>query len=77
MARLSAKERAAFDRGFANGVAVACGIIQSCFDRPGMCAEALVACGYETRAKLKKAGVQDYDLKLLRLVFAEIRMHKR
>ena len=65
------------DRGFARGFAVALGIINSCFDQPGYCAEALQAGGYETRAKLKKAGADDYDLSLLRSAFAEIKRKGR
>ena len=58
-------------RGFARGVAVACGIIQSAHDEPVAVAEALLACGFDTREKLKAAGAEDYDLKLLRPVFEE------
>ena len=65
------------DRGFARGYAVALGIINSCFDQPRHCAEALRAAGYETRAKLKKAGADDYDLKLLRSAFSEIKRKGR
>lgn len=71
-----AKRTKDWDRGFASGVAVACGIINSCFDQPSMVSEALVATGYETRQKLKAAGADDYDLKLLRSAFADITMQK-
>jgi hypothetical protein len=64
------------DRGFARGVAVACGIIQSSHDQPTLCAEVLRACNFETRAKLKAAGAEEYDLRLLKPVFAEIRGRK-
>jgi hypothetical protein len=63
----------AIDVGVALGVSVACAIIQSCFDQPRYCAEVLKACGFETRSKLKAAGAEEYDLKLLKPVFAEIR----
>lgn len=66
-------QRKLYDRGFASGVAVSLGIIQSCFDNPRACAEVLRACDYNTRAKLKRAGADDYDLKLLRQVFKEMR----
>lgn len=61
---------------FARGVCVACGIIQSCFDAPIHCAEAMVACGIETAPQARRYGVDEYDIELLRPVFAEIKMHK-
>lgn len=71
-----AEIKKAEDRGFARGVAIACGIIQSSHDCPVEISEALMATGFDTRAKLKKAGAEDYDLKLLRPVFAEIKMRQ-
>ena len=73
LAMRNTPNKAAESRGFAQGIAVACGIIQSCFDQPTMCAEVLNACHYETRQKLKAAGADDYDLKLLKPVFREIK----
>lgn len=63
-------------RGFARGVAVACGIIQSSHDEPVVLSEVLMATDFDTRAKLKAAGAEDYDLKLLRPVFAECKMRR-
>lgn len=77
MALMRTRTKIARDAGFAQGVAAACGIIQSAFDQPTLCAEALLACGYSTRAELKAAGADDYDLKLLRPVFAEIKLRRQ
>lgn len=72
-ARMTGKQKIDEERGFARGVALACGIIQSYWDQPMYCAEVLNACGFETRAKLKAAGAEDYDLKLLKPVFEYIK----
>ncbi len=60
-----------FDRGVIVGVGLACSIIQSAHDHPVACAEALGACGLN-RSKLKRAGLENYDLKILRPVFREL-----
>lgn len=65
-----------FDRGVIVGIALACSTIQSAFDQPRMCAEALGAAGLNRR-KLKRAGVEDYDLKILRPVFADLMCGRR
>lgn len=61
----------AFDKAFALGVGMACSIIQKAHDEPTACAEALRACGLNRR-KLKAAGMEEYDLKILRPVFREL-----
>lgn len=60
-----------FDRGVIVGVGLACSIIQSSHNQPVACAEAIGACALN-RAKLKRAGLDDYDLKILRPVFKEL-----
>ena len=60
-----------YDRGVIVGVGLACSIIQSAHDNPVLCSEAIAACGLN-RAKLKRAGLEDYDLKILRPVFKEL-----
>lgn len=61
------------ERNFAQGVAIACSIMQAAHDSPVIISEALAATGYRTRAKLKAMGVDDYDLKILKPVFAELK----
>jgi hypothetical protein len=60
------------NKNFIQGVAIALSIIQSSFDQPRHCAEVLNACNLDRR-KMKRAGVDDYDLKILRPVFAELK----
>lgn len=67
------KER---DQGFAAGVAVACStFVGPHGEHPGI-TEVLVACNFDTRQKLKRLGVDDYDLNILSPVFAELRRDK-
>jgi hypothetical protein len=67
------QRRQSIERGFARGLAVACSIfVQGHGEHPGI-VEALCACDLDTRAKLKALGVDDYDLKILKPIFAEIR----
>lgn len=61
-----------YDRGVAVGIGLACSIIQSTGDQPRMISEALKACCLN-RAKLKRAGLEKYDLDILRPVFAELK----
>jgi hypothetical protein len=64
------------DRGFACGVATACGIIIQAHDNQVVVREVLNATGLDTRQKLKRAGVDDYDLDLLRAVLRDIKRRK-
>ena len=61
------------ERGFACGVAVACGIAYGSFGEEVAVEEILRACGFETRRKMKALGVDDYDLDILKPVFALMR----
>lgn len=65
-----------YDRGFACGVAVACGILISSDGHNTDVVEILRSTGLDTRAKMKRRGVNSYDLDLLRPVFAEISVTK-
>ena len=61
-----------FKRGFIVGVGIACSTIQSAHDQPTAISEALLACNLDHR-ELKAAGLDDYDLEILRPVFKELR----
>lgn len=60
-----------YDRGVAVGVGLACAIIASEHDRPSVVSSALRACNLN-RAKLKRAGLSDWDLEKLAPVFREL-----
>lgn len=66
-----AKKQSDYDRGVVVGIALACSIAQSSHDCPVILAEVLGATGLN-RGKMKTAGVEDYDLKILRPVFREL-----
>lgn len=61
-----------YDRGVIVGIGLACSIIQKSHDMPVEVSEAIAACGLN-RDKMKRAGVGDYDLKILRPVFRELK----
>lgn len=61
-----------FDRGVIVGIGLACSIAQSTHDCPVVLAEVLRAACLNRR-QMKAAGVDDYDLKILGPVFAELR----
>jgi len=61
-----------FDRGMIVGCALACTAIQHGHDCPTAVADALKAMALDRR-KMKRAGVSDYDLRVLRPVFRELR----
>jgi len=61
------------DRGFAVGVAVACGIAYGTFGGEVEVMEILRACGYETARKLKAAGADAYDVNILKPLFAKFK----
>ena len=66
------KKMSDFDRGVIVGIGLACSIIQNVSDQPRAISEAISACALNRR-KMKAAGVEDYDLKILRPVFAELK----
>jgi hypothetical protein len=68
-----AKKMSEFDRGQIVGIGLACSIIQNAGDQPRSVSEALAACNLN-RAKLKRAGLDDYDLDILKPVFAELKL---
>lgn len=60
------------DRGFAIGMAVCASTFVSIYGtHPGI-NEALSGANLDTRQKMKAKGVDDYDLNILRPVFAEL-----
>lgn len=67
-----AKKISDYDRGVIVGVGLACSIAQSAHDCPTVLAEVLGATCLNRR-KLKAAGLEDHDLKILRPVFKELR----
>lgn len=68
------KEQDRFHRqGFASGTAVAAAIIVNVWGEQRMAAEILGAAGLRTRAQMKRLGVDDYDLDILKPVFAAMR----
>lgn len=71
-----AKKLSDYDRGMIIGIAIACSTIQSAYDDPQACAEAIAAAGLN-REKMKRAGVERYDLDILRPAFAELNRSKR
>lgn len=66
------KKLSDYDRGMIHGIAIACSTIQSGFDSPVAVAEA-IACAGLNRAKMKRAGVDKYDLDILKPAFAELK----
>jgi hypothetical protein len=70
--RAKTKKATDHERGFACGVAVACGIAYGSFGSEVEVEEILRACGLETRAKMKALGVDDYDLGILKPLLAQI-----
>lgn len=64
------------DRGVIIGIAIACSTIQSAYGSEQEVEEAILAAGLN-RAKMKRAGVEDYDLKILAPVFRNINRRKR
>jgi hypothetical protein len=60
-------------RGFNAGMAVAAGICVSAHGEEVVAEEILGAAGLNTHAKAKAAGVDNYDLRILRPVFAHMK----
>ena len=61
------------ERGFAAGIAVACAILYGTFGEEVATKEILGASGLVTAAKMRRLGVDDYDIKILRPVFKTLR----
>lgn len=72
--KLTKEER---DSAVACGMAIAAGIAVSAYDAPHVAKEILMAGGIDTVAKLRKQGVDDYDIDLLNGVLREIARHRR
>ncbi len=67
-----AKKISEYDRGVIIGIGLACSIAQSSHDCPVVLAEVMRAACLNRR-KLKAAGLERYDLDILRPVFAELK----
>lgn len=65
------------DKGFAQGVAVACAIMVGAFGQETEAREILCAVSLDTVQKMKAREIDEYDLNILRPVLAQIRRHGR
>lgn len=65
------------ERGFAQGIAVACSTLVGSFGEEVSVEEILVGAGLDTRAKMKRLGVDGYDMDILKPVFKTLRERKR
>jgi hypothetical protein len=64
-------------RGFAAGIAVACSTMVGTWGEEVAAEEILSGAGLDTRAKMKRLGVDDYDLNILKPVFRTLRIRKQ
>lgn len=64
-------------RGFASGIAVACSTMYGTWGDEVPVEEILRGANLDTRAKMKRLGVDDYDLDILKPIFKTIRDRKR
>jgi hypothetical protein len=60
-------------RGFAQGIAVACSTLVGTWGEEVAAEEILSGAGLRTRASMKRLGVDDYDLDILKPVFKTLR----
>lgn len=60
-------------RGFAQGIAVACSTLFGTWGDEVPCEEILRGANLDTREKMKRLGVDDYDLDILKPVFRTLR----
>lgn len=63
-------------RGFASGIAVACSTMFGTWGESVAVEEILGGANLDTRVKMKRLGVDDYDLKILAPVFKTMRERK-
>lgn len=63
-------------RGFAHGIAVACSTLYGTWGDSVACEEILRGANLDTRAKMKAAGVDDYDMDILRPVLKTLSEHR-
>lgn len=64
-------------RGFAHGIAVACSTMVDVWGEEVAVEEILKGAGLDTRAKMKRLGVDDCDLDILKPIFKTLRERKR
>lgn len=77
MTRRTANQDIWHKRGFAVGIAVACSTMVGTWGEEVAVEEILSGAGLDTRAKMKALGVDDYDLDILKPVFATLRGRAR
>lgn len=77
MAKRTREQDKWHERGFAQGIAVACAILVGSFGEEVAAEEILGAAGLTTRAKMKALGVEAYDLRQLRPVLKTLREQQR
>lgn len=64
-------------RGFASGIAVACSTMFGTWGEQVPVEEILAGAGLTTSAKMKRLGVDDYDVNILKPVFKVMRERKQ
>jgi hypothetical protein len=64
-------------RGFAHGIAVACSTMFGTWGESVAVEEILSGAGLDTHTKMKRLGVDDYDLKILAPIFKTLRERRR
>lgn len=65
------------ERGFAHGIAVACATMVGVWGEEVAAEEILTSAGLDTRAKMKRLGVDDHDLTVLAPVFKTLAQRRR
>jgi hypothetical protein len=64
-------------RGFAHGIAVACSVLVGTWGEEVAAEEILAGAGLDTRAKMKRLGVDNYDLDTLKPIFKTLRRNRQ
>lgn len=76
MAKRTQKQDDWHRRGFAAGIAVACSTMVGTWGEEVAAEEIMCGAGLDTRAKMKALGVDNYDLNILKPVFATLRSRR-
>lgn len=64
------------EQGFAHGIAVACSTMFGTWGESVAVEEILTGAGLTTHSKMKRLGVDDYDLKILAPIFKTLRQQR-